>query len=175
MTQLVWARNTLLFSWCLAGVLQGAVPPLRAQTTIAQLKTQFEHPPDDSRPMMRWWWFGVAAEKPEIRRELEQMKADGIGGAELAFVYPQVVDDPAKHLVNEPFLSSSMLEDVSYAAREARGSWSSPGRYARQRLALRRARRRPLQTQPDAFAFLSLRSRREQPSRQGSNWRMENR
>ena len=56
---------------------------------------------------MRWWWFGVAVEKPEIRRELEQMKADGIGGAELAFVYPQVVDDPAKGLVNEPFLSSA--------------------------------------------------------------------
>ncbi len=69
---------------------------------------------------MRWWWFGVAVEKPEIRRELKQMKADGIGGAELAFVYPQVVDDPAKHLVNEPFLSPTMLDDVSYAAGEAR-------------------------------------------------------
>ena len=96
------------------------MPPLRAQTTIAQLKSQFEHPPDESRPMMRWWWFGVAVEKPEIRRELEQMKADGIGGAELAFVYPQVVDDPAKDLVNEPFLSSAMLDNVSYAASEAR-------------------------------------------------------
>src|SRR3984885_12155648 len=122
MTQLLWARNTLLLSWGLAGILPGALPtpPLRAQTTITQLKTRFEHPPDDSRPMMRWWWFGVAVEKPEVRRELEQMKADGIGGAELAFVYPQVVDDPAKHLVNEPFLSSAMLENVSYAASEAR-------------------------------------------------------
>ena len=122
MTQLLSARITLLFSWCLAGVLLGALrmPPLRAQTTTAQLKTQFEHPPDDSRPMMRWWWFGVAVEKPEIRRELEEMKADGIGGAELAFVYPQVVDDPAKHLVNDPFLSSAMLDNVSYAASEAR-------------------------------------------------------
>ena len=120
MTQLQWARNTLLFHWCLAGVLLGASPTLRAQTTIAQLKTQFEHPPDVCRPMMRWWWFGLAVEKPEIRRELEEMKADGIGGAELAFVYPQVVDDPAKHLVNEPFLSSGMLDNVSYAASEAR-------------------------------------------------------
>jgi len=60
--------------------------------------------------MVRWWWFGLAAEKPEIRRELEQMKADGIGGGGLAFVYPQVVDDPARGLVNEPFLSGPMLE-----------------------------------------------------------------
>ena len=34
--------------------------------------------------------------KPEILRELQQMKADGIQGAELAFVYPEVLDDPAK-------------------------------------------------------------------------------
>jgi hypothetical protein len=93
---------------------------LTAQTAIANLKTHFENPPDDTRPMMRWWWFGAAVEKPEILRELQQMKADGIGGAELAFVYPQVVDDPAKGLVNEPFLSSAMLENVAYAAREAR-------------------------------------------------------
>jgi hypothetical protein len=93
---------------------------LRAETAIANLKTHFENPPDDTRPMMRWWWFGAAVEKPEILRELQQMKADGIGGAELAFVYPQVVDDPAKGLVNEPFLSSAMLENVAYAAQEAR-------------------------------------------------------
>ena len=107
MTQLLSVCITLLFSWCLAGVLLGALrmPPLRAQTAIASLKTHFENPPDDTRPMMRWWWFGAAVEKPEILRELQQMKADGIGGAELAFVYPQVVDDPAKGLVNEPFLS----------------------------------------------------------------------
>jgi hypothetical protein len=91
-----------------------------AQTAIANLKTHFENPPDDTRLMMRWWWFGTAVEKPEILRELQQMKADGIGGAELAFVYPQVVDDPARGLVNAPFLSSAMLDNVAYAAQEAR-------------------------------------------------------
>jgi hypothetical protein len=96
------------------------VRPLTAQTPIANLKAHFENPPDDTRPMMRWWWFGAAVEKSEILRELQQMKADGIGGAELAFVYPQVVDDPAKGLVNEPFVSSAMLENVAYATQEAR-------------------------------------------------------
>src|SRR6202012_4048597 len=93
---------------------------LSAQTPIANLKTHFENPPDDIKPMMRWWWFGAAVVKPELLRELQQMKADGIGGAELAFVYPQVIDDPARGLVNEPFLSSAMLENVAYAAQEAR-------------------------------------------------------
>jgi hypothetical protein len=70
--------------------------------------------------MMRWWWFGTAVEKPEILRELQQMKADGIGGVELAFVYPQVLDDPAKGLVNEPFVGPDMLDNVRYAQAEAR-------------------------------------------------------
>jgi len=69
---------------------------------------------------MRWWWFGTAVEKPEILRELQQMKADGIGGVELAFVYPQVLDDPAKGLINDPFVGPAMLDSVRYAQSEAR-------------------------------------------------------
>jgi alpha-L-rhamnosidase len=70
--------------------------------------------------MVRWWWFGLAVQKPEILRELQQMKADGIGGAELAFEYPQVLDDPAKGLKNLPFLSPEFLDDVHYAQAEGR-------------------------------------------------------
>jgi hypothetical protein len=121
MTQLLLARNKFLFAACLLGALLGTIPAhLLVAQTIATLKSDFANPPADSRPMMRWWWFGLAVEKPEIRHELEQMKADGIGGAELAFVYPQVVDDPARHLLNERFLSPPMLDNVSYAASQAR-------------------------------------------------------
>jgi hypothetical protein len=122
MTQLLLARIKFLFAACLLGALLGIISArlMTAQTTIATLKSNFENPPADSRPMMRWWWFGPAVEKPEILHELEQMKADGIGGAELAFVYPQVVDDPARHLVNEQFLSPPMLDNVRYAASQAR-------------------------------------------------------
>jgi alpha-L-rhamnosidase len=70
--------------------------------------------------MVRWWWFGTAVEKPEILRELQQMKTDGIGGAELAFVYPEVLDDPATGLKNLPFLSPEMLDAVNYAQAEGR-------------------------------------------------------
>jgi hypothetical protein len=116
------APNRLLLTAGFLGVLLGVVPlrPVDAQTALEKLQAEFAHPPTAAKPMMRWWWFGLAVEKPEIRRELEQMKADGIGGVELAFVYPQVVDDPAKGLVNQPFLSGPMLQDVSYAASEAR-------------------------------------------------------
>ena len=92
-----------------------ATSPLAAQPSIELLKSNFKTPPADSKPMVRWWWFGAAVEKPEILHELQQMKADGIGGAELAFVYPEVLDDPAKGLKNLPFLSPAMLEAVHYA------------------------------------------------------------
>ncbi|WP_263381822.1 glycosyl hydrolase [Granulicella arctica] len=88
--------------------------------SIASIEKTFMTPPNESRPMVRWWWFGAAVEKPEILRELRQMKADGIGGAELAFVYPEVLDDPALNLKNLPFLGQEMLAAVTYAQAEAR-------------------------------------------------------
>jgi len=116
------ASKGLLVTAGFLGVLLGVVPlrPGQAQTALDRLRADFTHPPAGAKPMMRWWWFGISVEKPEIRRELEQMKADGIGGVELAFVYPQVIDAPAKGLVNEPFLSRPMLENVGYAASEGR-------------------------------------------------------
>ena len=88
-----------------------------AETSNPDLKQIFQNPPDAAKPMVRWWWFGPAVEKPEILRELQQMKADGIGGVELAFVYPEVVDSQ-KHK-NLPFLSPQMLDCVKYAQQEA--------------------------------------------------------
>jgi hypothetical protein len=89
-------------------------------SSVEALRQGFLNPPDAAKPMVRWWWFGPAVVKPEILRELQQMKADGIGGAELAFVYPVVLDDPAKGLKNLPFLSPEMLDAVRYAQTEGR-------------------------------------------------------
>src|ERR1035441_1012202 len=78
------------------------------------------NPPNEARPMVRWWWFGAAVVKPEILLELQQIKAAGLYGAELAFEYPEVLDDPAKGLKNLPFLSPEMLDDVNFAQSEGR-------------------------------------------------------
>jgi hypothetical protein len=91
-----------------------------ASVSVQSLWENFSNPPANARPMVRWWWFGAAVEKPEILRELQQMKADGIGGAELAFVYPEVLDDPSRGLVNLPFLSPEMLDAVTYAQAQGR-------------------------------------------------------
>ncbi len=97
-----------------------SLSPAIAKTSIQTLHQNFQNPPTQAKPMVRWWWFGLAVQKPEILRELQQMKADGIGGAELAFEYPQVLDDPAKNLKNLPFLSPEFLDDVNYAQTEGR-------------------------------------------------------
>jgi hypothetical protein len=89
-------------------------------TSVARLHELFENPPDDSRIMMRWWWFGPAATKPELTRELEAMKAAGIGGVEIANLYPLALDDSATGFRNTPFLSKEHLEALRFAADEAR-------------------------------------------------------
>jgi hypothetical protein len=114
-------RNTVARTFATALALALAIPAFaQLSPSVDTLRTDFANPPIQARPMVRWWWFGPAVVKPEILTELQQMKADGIQGAELAFVYPEVLDDPAKGLKNLPFLSPQMLDMVTYAKDEGR-------------------------------------------------------
>ncbi len=90
------------------------------QTSIAALRSAFVQPPGNAKLMMRWWWFGPAVVKPELEREIDAMKAAGIGGFEIQPVYPLALDDPAKHFRNLPYLSPEFLDDVRFAAGIAR-------------------------------------------------------
>src|ERR1041384_834820 len=60
---------------------------LRVQVTVGapidDLQRSFLNPPDDTRIMMRWWWFGPAVTKAELEREMHVMKDAGIGGFEV--------------------------------------------------------------------------------------------
>src|SRR5580692_3633168 len=82
--------------------------------TIVALKRSFEHPPDDARIMMRWWWFGPAAVKPELEREMRLMKEGGIGGFEVQPVYPLTLDG------NYKYLSPEFLEALRFTGEKAR-------------------------------------------------------
>lgn len=100
--------------------------PAQAQTdaspdaSLDALHRSFQNPPDSSRILMRWWWFGPAATRPELTRELEQMKAAGIGGVEIAHLYPLALDDPQTGFRNTPFLSDEHLDALRFAVQEAR-------------------------------------------------------
>src|SRR5258707_2092339 len=79
--------------------------PQRPAGALDDLRRSFLAPPPDSRIMMRWWWFGPAVTELEIERELQWMKAGGIGGVEVQPVYPVALDDPDKGLRNLRYLS----------------------------------------------------------------------
>src|SRR5689334_3354716 len=100
----------IILTFCIVGRSAG----------IDELRKNFQHPPDDARIMMRWWWFGPAVTKPELERELRVMKEGGIGGVEVQPVYPLLPDDPAGGIKNLPFLSDEFLDMVKFAAVKCR-------------------------------------------------------
>jgi len=91
-----------------------------AKPGLAEVRRLFAEPPDDSRVLMRWWWFGSAVTKEGIERELRLMKEGGIGGVEIQPVYPVALDDPGRGLRNLPFLSPEFLEALRFAGDKAR-------------------------------------------------------
>ncbi len=108
----------LVTALCITVLTCGLAWP-QAPSTLDELHRSFATPPDSSRIMMRWWWFGPSAQKDEIARELEQMKEAGIGGVEIANLYPLQLDDPASGFYNTPFLSQQHLDALRFAAQEA--------------------------------------------------------
>jgi hypothetical protein len=97
----------------------GAAVVAQAQTPLSHLEKTFQAPPNNARPMVRWWWFGPSVTKPEILREEEQMKAGGFGGFVIHYVYPLALDDPQTGFRNLPFLSPQFLNDVTYTNQQA--------------------------------------------------------
>jgi len=84
---------------------------------LATLRRAFDAPPDDARIMMRWWWFGPAVTDVELARELEVMKAGGIGGVEVQAVYPVALDGDG--IRTEPYLSDAFLKHLRAASDKA--------------------------------------------------------
>ena len=66
--------------WSLLCALACVLAP---QAAAEDLYERFREPPAQARPFMRWWWNGSCVSAGEIRRELDLMKAAGIGGIEI--------------------------------------------------------------------------------------------
>ncbi len=101
----------------LALIIVGSVlTALRAQSDLA---LGFRNVPSDARLRMYWRVFGPAWTRPEIDRQLAIIKAVGLGGVTVYFLYPVALDDPGRGIVNERFGSPEFLRDFGYAARKA--------------------------------------------------------
>ena len=130
------------------------------QANVAEARRLFQTPPDESRAMVRWWWFGPSATREEVEREMRRMKEGGLGGFELAVVYPMALDDPARGFRNYPYLSPEYLDMVKFAAARARelglrmditigSGWSYGGTYITPDLAAARLRSDRREITPD--------------------------
>jgi hypothetical protein len=134
-----------------AAALAEAGQPAPNDAGIVEVQRRFAEPPPDSRIMMRWWWFGPSATREELDAEMRHMKDGGIGGFEVAVVYPLAVDDPAHGLHNYPYLSAEFLDRIAFTSRRARelglrmdltigSGWSYGGPYITPALAATRLR-----------------------------------
>ena len=90
-----------------------------APANLLQLQSGFVQPPDNTRILVRWWWFGPAVTKPELEREMNVMKAGGIGGFDVEPVYPLAVDGELPGVKNFKLLSPEHLEALRFTAQKA--------------------------------------------------------
>jgi hypothetical protein len=92
------------------------------------LYTDFQNPPTDARPFVRWWWNGLNVTEKEILRELDVMKAGGIGGVEINSIQmpPQVPAEELKSFKALDWLSPEWNRMVKTAAEGARQRGMTP-------------------------------------------------
>jgi hypothetical protein len=116
-----WLMGLMLFCACLCEVprTRASRSRLKSIEQLADLQRSFQNPPDDSRIMMRWWWFGPAVTEAELEREMRLMKEGGIGGFEVQPVYPVVLDDPASGISTRSFLSDDFIEALRFTSKKA--------------------------------------------------------
>ena len=79
----------------------------------------FVKPPEDTRIMMRWWWFGPAVTHEELKQEVLTMKEGGIGGFEILPVYPLALDGSRHGIHNLPYLSDGFLDALRFVNQKA--------------------------------------------------------
>ena len=114
--------NAAAFLCAHAGAVHAAPVPVVTSNKFADVRALLAAPPDDARPLVRWWWFGPSVVKPQLERELNAMKAGGCGGVEIQPVYPMELDDPARGVHNVPYLSNEFLDAVTFANQKARAN-----------------------------------------------------
>ena len=112
-----WQNTRMLLRTALIGIL--LLQPVLAGD---QLYEQFQAPPASARPFVRWWWNGSRINEKEIIRELDLMKAAGIGGVEINTIgmLEAIPADSLKEFPPVPWLSPEWNRMVKVASEGAR-------------------------------------------------------
>ncbi|MEO5682491.1 MAG: glycosyl hydrolase [Chitinophagaceae bacterium] len=85
----------------------------------SQLHKEFVTPPADSRLRCYWWWLNSMATKASITRDLEQMKANGYGGASIVDAGSSNYTVAKKTAAGPVFMSPAWMELYKHAVKEA--------------------------------------------------------
>ncbi|MFX0103809.1 MAG: glycosyl hydrolase, partial [Candidatus Hodarchaeota archaeon] len=86
---------------------------------LSDLAKKFKEPPQEYQPYVRWWWFGSAVTKDEIKRELVGMRDKKIGGVEIQPIYSALPGHPIEGLQDIEWLSPDWLEMIVYTVETA--------------------------------------------------------
>lgn len=116
------------YIFCLAGLL--TCLPLMAQKIDYSLRTAdtlsyalvqkgFVDPPPEARLRCYWWWLNSMATKASITRDLEQMKANGYGGASIVDAGSSNYAVAYKTRAGPVFMSPAWMELYKHAVKEA--------------------------------------------------------
>jgi len=84
-----------------------------------QVHKGFVKPTDDTRLRCYWWWLNSMATKESITRDLEQMKANGYGGASIVDAGSSNYTVAKKTTAGPVFMSPAWMELFKHAVKEA--------------------------------------------------------
>ena len=85
----------------------------------AELKKGFEDPPISARPKNYWWWMNGYTDSTTMIKELEAMKAAGIGGLDLFEIGAKEWYNDDVIPAGPAFLSDESLKDIKVAVDKA--------------------------------------------------------
>jgi len=99
-----------------------ALTPTPATGADDAFYAAFRNPPSRLRPFVRWWWNGARVNEAEVLRELDVLKAAGVGGVEInTIAMPEYVEAAAlAPFPEKPWLSPEWCRVLRAAAVGAR-------------------------------------------------------
>ncbi|KAH9238540.1 hypothetical protein K456DRAFT_1935729 [Colletotrichum gloeosporioides 23] len=90
-----------------------------APCVAADFLNNFQSPPTQFRPYVRWWWPHGAVENDEIRAEVIQMAEAGFGGVEIEDVHHSTSEGTEWHTETNGWAFEPWLDAVKVALTEA--------------------------------------------------------
>lgn len=115
--------SQLIYMFCLCFLSTTLVAQNKSALADA-LQSDFVNPPTSAKPYVWWHWMGSNFSKEGITKDLEAMKAEGIGGATIFNLSSAVQESHAPTLNNpwpdQTYRSPAYWEAIRFAASEAK-------------------------------------------------------